>query len=195
MRMRPMTADFAPLYPPYVYPGQVADLTPTLRERWWVAHLLNPPYIWTPRPRRSVALRRPTWIPASAGMTEGQAQGPAPTETCRDGAAGRCRGLGCPQVSFISPKIGGQGVETRTQRQRWWAQPTLRDGDGGLPGHDKAWPSEDRRGFPPAREWQKGRHGGLPLRRLAVMVQRDAAGGLGVPFSSLLFPQEWGPGG
>jgi hypothetical protein len=40
-----------------------------------------------------------TWIPASAGMTEG-------------GAAECCRGLGCPQISVVFPQEWGiQGVE------------------------------------------------------------------------------------
>ena len=54
---------------------------------------------------------------------------------------------GCPPVPYSSPKSGGQGVETRSQRRRRWAQPTLCEGDGGFHGHDEAWPSEDRRGF------------------------------------------------
>ena len=38
----------------------------------------------------------------------------APTETCRDGAAERCRGPGCPQVCLnLPPGMGAQGVDGR----------------------------------------------------------------------------------
>ena len=78
------------------------------------------------------------WIPASAGMTQagihrcwalrrsGRMQC-APTSLCHHRAAGCCRGLERPQVSYLSPMIGGpKGVDSsfrmwpeakRTKRQ------------------------------------------------------------------------------
>jgi hypothetical protein len=86
--------------------------------------LLYPLYNWVPRPRRSVALRGPTWIPASAGMT-GQVQ--------QDAA----EGLG---VSPNSPSTwgGGRGA---------WPCALTKDGPRGLKeGYAAAsedWPSSD----------------------------------------------------
>jgi hypothetical protein len=60
--------------------------------------LLYPPYNWVARPRRSVALQEPAWIPASAGITR----------PVQQDAAGS---LGVSPNSLYSPKIGGQGVE------------------------------------------------------------------------------------
>jgi hypothetical protein len=57
--------------------------------------LLYPPYYWVARPRRSVALRGPTWIATSARMRE-EGIGTRP-----------CRGLGCPQYSFFFPQEWG----------------------------------------------------------------------------------------
>ena len=62
----------------------------------------------------------------------------APTYIRRDGAAERCRGLGCPQNLESPPKNGGQEVDDHR----------LERGPGGFRGHDGAWPSEERSGFP-----------------------------------------------
>jgi len=56
-----------------------------------------------PQPPRSVALRRLPWIPACAGMTEG-------VHFARGTSWGAQWGF-APLRFFLSPKIGGQGVE------------------------------------------------------------------------------------
>ena len=123
-------------------------------------------------------------------------------------------GFGVPPSSSVPfPKIGGQtkGVETRMRGQRWWAQPTLRDGGGGscsalfalhlgqVRGHDGAWPSEDRFHV---RHVMTGRaEGRSPFsagRRRPILKRcrrRLLPGVWGCPPCSFLFPQEWGTKG
>ena len=69
------------------------------RDCRWVLTWLCPPYNWVPRPRRSVALRGPAWIPACAGMTRVGVE-------CRDRSLPRVWGR--PPISFLlPPRVGG----------------------------------------------------------------------------------------
>jgi hypothetical protein len=73
----------------------------------------------------------------------------APTYIRRDGAAERCRGLGCPQNLESPPKNGGQEVDDHR----------LERGPGGFRGHDRAWPSEDWFRIPAPRFHEDGLRG------------------------------------
>jgi hypothetical protein len=95
-------------------------------------------------------------------------------------------GLGVFSRSPSSPRrVGARGVETRSRRQRWWAQPTLRDGGGGF----RSAPSALQYGFPLPVSTRTSSAG------MTRQVQQDAAEGLGVSPNSLFYPPRLGDRG
>ena len=105
-----------------------------------------------------------------------------------------CRGLGCPQNLESPPKNGGQGVDDHR----------LERGPGGFRGHDRAWPSEERSGFPlPRIREDRPRFHEDGLRGNDRREAQDTSGPrLGVPTDRNRSPkiedppqEEWVPGG